>query len=242
MELIRRLERRLSKNGKNLESWAIFWCDGCKQEVERRISGGYKAKSCGCIHNKFVSNFHKGKKKTEGHVQKISKALKGKKKSEKHKQKIAEILRGRTGVKSPNFGKKRTEEQKQKNSESHIGQKAWNKGLTSKTDKRILNGKDNPNWNNGSSFEPYGIEFNKPLKQSILERDNCKCQNPECKIEHPKRLDVHHIDFNKKNNDQKNLIILCNSCHSKTIGKNKRQYWTEFYQKIVEEVKNVRRT
>src|SRR3972149_1489629 len=74
-------------------------------------------------------------------------------------------------------------------------------------------------------------EFNKELKQSILERDNYTCQCPYCNLENG-RLMVHHIDYNKKNNNPENLITLCNSCHSKTIGKNKRQYFTEFYQKI----------
>lgn len=30
-----------------------------------------------------------------------------------------------------------------------------------------------------------------------------------------KRLEIHHIDFNNKNNKLSNLVILCKSCHSK---------------------------
>ena len=87
-----------------------------------------------------------------------------------------------------------------------------------------------PNWNNGSSFEPYSPDFNKPLKQSVLECDNYTCQNPNC--EHlSEGLDVHHINYDKKNSNPENLISLCKSCHIKTNFN--RQYYTEFYQNIM---------
>jgi len=87
-----------------------------------------------------------------------------------------------------------------------------------------------PNWDNGSSFEPYAPEFNKKLKQFIKDRDFNICQTPNCmKIEN---LHIHHIDYNKKNNIIKNLITLCNNCHAKTIGKNNRLYWINYYSEI----------
>ena len=43
-----------------------------------------------------------------------------------------------------------------------------------------------------------------------------------------RKLDVHHIDYDKKNNDPKNLISLCRKCHMKT-NKN-RKYWTKYFQ------------
>ena len=88
----------------------------------------------------------------------------------------------------------------------------------------------NPNWNNGSSFEPYSPEFNKEKKTQVLERDNYTCQNPNC--EHlSEGLDVHHINYDKKNSNPENLISLCKSCHIKTNFN--RQYYTEFYQNIM---------
>jgi len=82
------------------------------------------------------------------------------------------------------------------------------------------------------SFEIYPPEFNKGFKQQILERDNYTCQDPNC--EHKSNtLDAHHIDYDKKNNIPENVITLCRSCHMKTNGKNKRQYFTEFYQNIM---------
>ena len=142
---------------------------------------------------------------------------KGKHLSEETRRKQSEIKKGKyTGEKHPNFGKSPTEETRQKMRDAR---------------KDRFSGENCPSWQNGKSFEEYPIEF-KQIKKSILERDNYKCQYPGC-IEIHDRLHVHHIDYNKQNNDPENLITLCNSCHSKTIGKNKRNYYTEFYQNIM---------
>jgi len=102
----------------------------------------------------------------------------------------------------------------------------------------ILRGKNNPMygkrgelsslWCGGKSFEPYGIEFNKELKEQIRKRDNFTCQ--ECDINQKQlgyKLSIHHIDFNKKNNSVDNLISLCKSCHSQTNYN--RENWTKYY-------------
>lgn len=71
-----------------------------------------------------------------------------------------------------------------------------------------------PNWQGGISFEPYGEEFTKKLKENIRERDGRLCQLcfiPQNKFK--EKLIVHHIDFNKKNNSKNNLISLCRKCH-----------------------------
>ena len=39
----------------HLQSYGVFWCDHCKQEVEKRISVGLEAKSCGCYRNILIS-------------------------------------------------------------------------------------------------------------------------------------------------------------------------------------------
>lgn len=94
-------------------------------------------------------------------------------------------------------------------------------------------GKDHPNWHNGSSFEPYGLDFNNNLREFIRKRDKYVCQNPNCGIPEKecfKDLISHHIDYNKKNNDPINLIALCPSCHSKSNFN--RSYWQSFYEDI----------
>ena len=87
-------------------------------------------------------------------------------------------------------------------------------------------------WRGGASKEPYSPEWNGKLQEQIRNRDGYICQMPGCyllskKREHP----VHHIDFVKKNNNQSNLITLCNSCHVKT-NHGDRDYWIEFFQEL----------
>jgi hypothetical protein len=67
---------------------------------------------------------------------------------------------------------------------------------------------------NGHGKGEYPLEFNETLKKKILRRDKFTCQ--ECKkhrINLKRNLDIHHIDFDKKNNNEKNLISLCRKCH-----------------------------
>jgi hypothetical protein len=85
-------------------------------------------------------------------------------------------------------------------------------------------GEKNPNWKNGASFELYGIVFTKELKRKIFVRDNSICQI--CGANRLwKKLDCHHIDYDKQNNDETNLISLCPTCHTKTNFN--RDYWKD---------------
>lgn len=97
-----------------------------------------------------------------------------------------------------------------------IGKEHWHYG------KRGL---DAANWKGGLSFEPYGIKFNKDLKDEIRQRDGYACQLCGAK-ENGYKLHVHHIDYDKQNNDALNLIALCRPCHVKTNGN--RDYWTNY--------------
>jgi len=49
MRLIRKLGTRKNKTGNNYTSWGVFWCNFCKQEVEKELSVGRRYKSCGCV-------------------------------------------------------------------------------------------------------------------------------------------------------------------------------------------------
>jgi len=95
-------------------------------------------------------------------------------------------------------------------------------------------GEKHPNWKGGISNEPYGQEFNKELKEKVRKKYNYRCQ--EC-FRHQNELYrkgskysliVHHIDFNKKNNQEDNLIPLCLECHSQTNFN--RQNWINHFQ------------
>lgn len=99
----------------------------------------------------------------------------------------------------------------------------WNKGI-----KRFdIIGKKNGRWLGGKSFEPYGLEFNKELKEKIRNEYNRICQLCN-KGENGSKLAVHHIDYDKKNNSIKNLIPLHINCHLKTNVN--RDYWINFFK------------
>jgi len=91
-------------------------------------------------------------------------------------------------------------------------------------------GENHYNWQDGKSFEPYGVEFNNKLKEQVRERDKRTCQ--ECYYHeqfHDSKLDIHHIDYNKKNNSPNNLISLCRSCHAQTNFS--REDWTQYFER-----------
>jgi len=119
-----------------------------------------------------------------------------------------------------------------------LGKKRPNISKIMKVHKKELfqNKENHPNWQGGISFEEYPKEFGKKLKIKIRKRDRNRCQ--ECfrhQNELKEKLSIHHIDYNKKNNIENNLISLCRSCHMQTnYG---RQDWvTYFQQRIVESI------
>ena len=50
--------------------------------------------------------------------------------------------------------------------------------------------------------------------------------------EHKRDLDVHHIDYDKNNLSEDNLITLCEKCHGKTKAL-KREYWKKYYEDMM---------
>lgn len=100
--------------------------------------------------------------------------------------------------------------------------------------KWFKSGKEHPSWKGGIAYKPYSKEFNNYLKEEIRTRDNYRCQ--ECfrhQSELKRKLSIHHIDFNKKNNHTNNLISLCAGCHAQT-GWN-REEWILYYQNRIGE-------
>lgn len=93
----------------------------------------------------------------------------------------------------------------------------WKKGY-------LTEGEKNGRWLGGISFISYPKEFGKELKSLIRRRDNFTCQMcHKSQKQNNKKLDVHHIDYKKKNNDLKNLISLCRRCHALT-GFNRKNW------------------
>ncbi len=94
-------------------------------------------------------------------------------------------------------------------------------------------GSNNGRWRGGLGNLPYPLEFNSALKERIRERDNHTCQLcgvPQ--VECIRKLDVHHIDYNKENLADENLISLCSSCNSKVNSH--RNYWRVYFTSIIE--------
>jgi len=92
-----------------------------------------------------------------------------------------------------------------------------------------IRGEGNPNWKGGISCEPYCQDWTKEFKAYIKERDGNKCLNPYC-FGNIYRLNVHHVDYNKKNCDPSNLITTCHSCNSKA---NTNRGWHESWYKAI---------
>jgi 5-methylcytosine-specific restriction endonuclease McrA len=71
------------------------------------------------------------------------------------------------------------------------------------------------------------------LRKKIKIRDNNICQlcnmtEQESLIKFKRKLAINHIDFNKQNNNDTNLNVLCMKCNSK-VNFN-REYYTWYFQ------------
>jgi hypothetical protein len=140
-------------------------------------------------------------------------------KSEEYKKMMSERM---SGENNPMHGVhfQHTEETRKKMSDSHKG----------KTPTHIFpSGPEHYNWNGGISYKDYPIEFSRILKRKIRKRDNYSCQM--CQVTERMsgyRMSIHHIDYDKKNNEDNNLICLCKICHSYTNFN--REDWTKKFK------------
>lgn len=138
------------------------------------------------------------------------------------------------------------------------GKTPWNKGLTKQTHPSIkaasektrgrkvkeetrkklsdsmmgrFSGEKHHNWKGGLKDNPYGVEFNEKLREQVRERDNRKCVL--CGgHDDDRKLQTHHIDYDKTNNDPSNLCSLCLSCHVKTNYN--REHWRTILPSLIE--------
>jgi len=80
----------------------------------------------------------------------------------------------------------------------------------------------------GKCYLPYSSDW-KFIRESIRKKYNNKCV-----ICNKKAKDVHHIDYNKQNCKEDNLILLCHSHHCKT--NTSRDYWFAYFNYIKENI------
>ena len=138
------------------------------------------------------------------------------------------------GKNHPMYGKKQSEETKEKN--SHAVLDAYAKGVKMGFQKGQNSKEKNVHWIDGRSYSNplYSGDWTDTLREAIRQRDNYICQ--ECGTHQDeltgrfKKLDVHHIDYNKENCNPDNLISLCKKCHMKTNGS--RDYWYNHFNFI----------
>jgi hypothetical protein len=94
----------------------------------------------------------------------------------------------------------------------------------------IAAGDGNANWRGGMSRLPYPWNFRSVVSKAIIERDGGVCQNPSC-AGLDERMTAHHINYDKQDCDENNLIALCSACNSRAnFGRDK---WREFYSAIM---------
>jgi len=86
---------------------------------------------------------------------------------------------------------------------------------------------------------PYPFGWNKKLKNKIKIRDNFECQLCGKKENNPKHH-IHHIDYDKHNLDQENLITLCRECHNMTHKG--RTFWEIIFSGLLSGSKIVKKS
>lgn len=89
----------------------------------------------------------------------------------------------------------------------------WNKGLTANSDDRMskISGENNYRYSGNNKNVKYDRTFrNKQLRKKLLDRQNGKCFICD---KNNTQLCLHHVNENKNDNDENNLIFLCRSCH-----------------------------
>ena len=208
------------------------------KEERQKQADSIRGRKLSDITRKRMSLSKKGIIFSKEHRKSLSIALTGNKLSKETKAKLSAI----------NKGKKHSEETKQKISIGNKGKEVsketrkkisvGNKGLKRSEEvcqkiSILTSGSKNGNWKGGIAYEPYcEVWADKEYKQSIRDRDNNECQNPDC-WRKCKILNIHHINYIKKDCLPSNLITLCISCNARA-NKNRKEH-TIFYQKIMEE-------
>lgn len=106
------------------------------------------------------------------------------------------------------------------------GHVPWTKGkplpektkrkISAATTKQLSNPTDHPLWNGGHSRNYIYKEAKALTPQLVAEQPFCSvCE------ENKEGLFLHHIDENPRNNNRKNLMVVCRTCHTSIHHKGK---------------------
>ena len=226
------------------------------EEHKKKISNSLKNKPHTEEHNRHVSEGKRGKprhnkpgtpgpmtgkKHSEETKKKMSEKRKGIKRDPIHIEKWIETRRNNGGwivsnnqraqISQTLTGIKQSEETKQKRAETL--RKVYQEHPEIK-ERIVHNKEDHWNWQGGKSFEDYPSEFFE-MRDYIRELHGNLCalcdKTPE---ENEEELSVHHIDYDKNNNKEENLVPLCRSCQLATNYN--RAEWPQLFVKIKQEM------
>jgi len=195
-------------------------------ETKQKISNSHIGKICSEETKKKIGEGNKGKNVSEETRRKVSQSLIKRKErlgyinSPETRKKMSESHKGKPSNNGFKKGYKMNEEHRKRISKSHLGNIF---GMGNKGKKRSIETRKRLSESHGGNGIPttlYPQDWKESLKESIILRDNylCRlCGLPQYNlIGRFKKLDVHHIDYNKNNLNPNNLITLCKKCHPKT--------------------------
>lgn len=129
--------------------------------------------------------------------------------TEARRQKLKEARRGKT----PALGMRHSEETRRKMSESRKGA-------------------NNGRWIDGRKKKPYPPEWTKRLRDAIRSSQDYRCAI--CGQQNRRDLHVHHIDWDKMNCAQNNLVGVCYRCHGMVHRSKTAEGYKEQLRRYVE--------
>lgn len=80
------------------------------------------------------------------------------------------------------------------------------------TRRNVYRGEDNPRWKGG--VQKYAPDWEE-LREKAKAAAGYACQECGAHPDKPNKLQAHHIDGNRLNNDPSNIRVLCRSCHNR---------------------------
>lgn len=81
-------------------------------------------------------------------------------------------------------------------------------------------GKNSHLWRGGTNNSPYPEDFSIYLKRKIRKRDKYICRACGGSTYGSRAGHVHHVDGDKQNCSEENLLLLCATCHNAVHGRN----------------------
>jgi len=93
-------------------------------------------------------------------------------------------------------------------------------------------GENHPLWRDGAAESKYPPEFTSSFRNSVRERDGWHCAFCGDPQADDRLLSVHHVDYDKFNNEMNNLVSLCVCCYAST--NHDRDNWQEGLEALLE--------